>query len=52
MFGEDILIINVALPVLLEFAELAASPIYPPSSISRKCEILLHSPSDIGIEVK
>jgi hypothetical protein len=32
-FREDILIINVARPVLLEFAELADSPIYPPSSI-------------------
>jgi hypothetical protein len=35
-FHEDILIINVvALPILLEFAELADSPIYPPSSIQR-----------------
>jgi hypothetical protein len=32
-FRENILIINVARPVLLEFAELADSPIYPPSSI-------------------
>jgi hypothetical protein len=32
-FREDILIINVARPVLLEFAKLADSPIYPPSSI-------------------
>jgi hypothetical protein len=32
-FREDILIIYVAGPVLLEFAELADSPIYPPSSI-------------------
>jgi hypothetical protein len=32
-FREDIFIINVARPVLLEFAKLADSPIYPPSSI-------------------
>jgi hypothetical protein len=32
-FREDILMNNVAGPVLLEFAELADSPIYPPSSI-------------------
>jgi hypothetical protein len=32
-FRKDILIINVARPILLEFAELAHSPIYPPSSI-------------------
>jgi hypothetical protein len=37
-FREDILIINVAWPVLLEFAELADSSIYPPSSISPDSE--------------
>jgi hypothetical protein len=43
-FREDILIINVARPVLLEFAELADSPIYLPSSIlnTRKYSYVHH----------
>jgi hypothetical protein len=43
-FREDILIINAARPVLLEFAELADSAIYPPSSILYYIVVLILFP--------